>query len=824
MINYLTTATATTTYQPISLMSNYLTTATASTTYQLQSNMINYLTTATATTTYQPISLMSNYLTTATASTTYQLQSNMINYLTTATAGTTYQLKTDMINYVNTSGIQSINGVKTFGSLPECSNGSPTLDNQLVNKFYVDRLPIHITVSGIISNLSIYQLKSDMVNYLTVSSAIYTYQPKSDMTNYVNTSGNQAINGIKTFSNNTEFTGTNGYFIINCGMGSGTLNPASQNGTIGIIGLKDQINDKVLLTLYGNTHVSVKLSFTGVSMGFGGGGQIPNTSVTCDGTYVIIKPSIKFNGDNTIQNSAFTGAGTLSGTYNLSNITIDANGKITSLSSGLTSNNNFTGINNFSSNINCSSSINLTDIGNFSSILATIQQNSASLNIENPSLGSTIRLKTRPSVGAVQNSLTLNTASCDILSPTLNLTGASPISILTPNNLNGTINLFNNLTTGTININSSTGNNIINGNVTINNDLISNSPATFLDYIITNTGLKWVDVTPSANYVESRVLGTALGFIPSFNLNSYEFYTNDSAGNPSIPVTITDDSTTFNHQLICNNGAVFNTTLPTSTITAINANELVNYTTLTGQGFTTLALVRSSTNNFTGFNTFSSGLTIRSTLLLKDTANVLEGSIDLISGGLLNISCSVNSGKIILNTHDSTGNSYNRLFVNENEVNITAPLTLSVDYSYYNPGVFNSTRLGYSMSNTGSTNTLTNNNVNNSGRINIPAGSWNISYTTTLTVISATLTTLKSLEVYVGNSALNDLNIIGINVLNYYNTSSVPIGQKIKISGSGNYISYTNVSTELNLLILPLFTSGLAGLTFQGKISATRNA
>jgi hypothetical protein len=78
--------------------------------------------------------------------------------------------------------------------------------------------------------------------------------------------------------------------------------------------------------------------------------------------------------------------------------------------------------------------------------------------------------------------------------------------------------------------------------------------------------------------------------------------------------------------------------------------------------------------------------------------------------------------------------------------------------------------------------------------------------------------------VYVGDVALNDLNIIGLNVLNYYNTSSVAIGQKIKISGSGNYISYTNVSTELNLLILPLFTAGLAGLTFQGKISATRNA
>ena len=48
-----------------------------------------------------------------------------------------------MVNYVNTSGAQIINGLKTFGSLPECSNGNPLLDNQLVNKFYADRFSVH---------------------------------------------------------------------------------------------------------------------------------------------------------------------------------------------------------------------------------------------------------------------------------------------------------------------------------------------------------------------------------------------------------------------------------------------------------------------------------------------------------------------------------------------------------------------------------------------------------------------------------------------------------------------------------------------------------
>jgi microcystin-dependent protein len=175
MVNYLTVATANTTYQQKTDMINYLTISSAIFTYQTKSNMINYLLTSTATATYQPISLMTNYLTTATAAILYQLKSDMINYLTTATATTTYQPKTDMVNYVNTSGAQNINGLKTFGTLPECSNGNPLLDNQLVNKFYVDRLPVHQTVSGIIYNLSIYQTKADMTNYYTKTVANSTF-------------------------------------------------------------------------------------------------------------------------------------------------------------------------------------------------------------------------------------------------------------------------------------------------------------------------------------------------------------------------------------------------------------------------------------------------------------------------------------------------------------------------------------------------------------------------------------------------------------------------------------------------------------------------
>ena len=116
--------------------------------------------------------------------------------------------------------------------------------------------------------------------------------------------------------------------------------------------------------------------------------------------------------------------------------------------------------------------------------------------------------------------------------------------------------------------------------------------------------MRWVDVTPSSNYVESRVLGTALGFIPSFNLNSYEFYTNSSLGTPAIPVTIEHTKTTLNHQLVCNNGAVFNNVIPTTSINASSSNELVNDNTLTTRGYTTLPLVQSNANTFTKINNF----------------------------------------------------------------------------------------------------------------------------------------------------------------------------------------------------------------------------
>ena len=77
----------------------------------------------------------------------------------------------------------------------------------------------------------------------------------------------------------------------------------------------------------------IRLDNTQTLIGYGGSADTPTTSVICNGTNVVINPSLKFP-DNSVQSNAYTGAGVLAGSYTSTNMTIDANGKITALSNG----------------------------------------------------------------------------------------------------------------------------------------------------------------------------------------------------------------------------------------------------------------------------------------------------------------------------------------------------------------------------------------------------------------------------------------------------------------------------------------------------------
>jgi hypothetical protein len=115
--------------------------------------------------------------------------------------------------------------------------------------------------------------------------------------------------------------------------GAGSYNPATDAGNQLIL-VNGAVDTQTLeLTTWSSTNSSVKVAPTSVSIGAGGTTNTPTTSVVCNGSSVVVAPSITFP-DSRVQNSAFTGAGALTGSYTNTNMTIDANGKITALANG----------------------------------------------------------------------------------------------------------------------------------------------------------------------------------------------------------------------------------------------------------------------------------------------------------------------------------------------------------------------------------------------------------------------------------------------------------------------------------------------------------
>jgi hypothetical protein len=116
--------------------------------------------------------------------------------------------------------------------------------------------------------------------------------------------------------------------------GAGSYNPATDAGNE-VIMAKGATNgtETLELTTWSATNSSIKVAPTSVSIGAGGATSTPTSSVVCNGSSVVVAPSITFP-DTRVQNSAFTGAGALTGSYTNTNMTIDANGKITALANG----------------------------------------------------------------------------------------------------------------------------------------------------------------------------------------------------------------------------------------------------------------------------------------------------------------------------------------------------------------------------------------------------------------------------------------------------------------------------------------------------------
>ena len=142
------------------------------------------------------------------------------------------------------------------------------------------------------------------------------------------------------------------------------------------------------------------------------------------------------------------------------------------------------------------------------------------------------------------------------------------------------------------------------------------------------------DTTPSTLTMSVGVLGNNMTFDPENTLNTtYNFKVNDITGtSTTTPLIISTASTTISNALISNgqatfnNGATFNSVIPTCSITASSANQLVNYTTLTTQGYTTLSAVQSNGNTFTATNTFTGNLVSTSAIIVRASLAIENGT------------------------------------------------------------------------------------------------------------------------------------------------------------------------------------------------------
>jgi len=159
-------------------------------------------------------------------------------------------------------------------------------------------------------------------------------QSGSTTTNTLGLTNIQTSNGVSATPNlklTDTISGNYTDFLTNSGNGS--FNPASSAGNQVIVASGTKNTEVLELTTWSDTNAAVVITHNSASIGAGGASTIPTSSVVCNGTSVVVNPQLQFP-DNRVQNSAFTGGGAFAGSYTLSNITLDSNGKITAISNG----------------------------------------------------------------------------------------------------------------------------------------------------------------------------------------------------------------------------------------------------------------------------------------------------------------------------------------------------------------------------------------------------------------------------------------------------------------------------------------------------------
>jgi hypothetical protein len=138
---------------------------------------------------------------------------------------------------------------------------------------------------------------------------------------YPNAQGTENLQAINVGGNATFATGTTittNAATVNLGLGgAGTVN---LNSALIVNGFGSIAMDNADITMTDDSIITQNGTRT--------------LSNTLYSTNIINGANIQYLSDNTQQTSAFTGAGALAGSYTYTNMTVDANGKITALSNG----------------------------------------------------------------------------------------------------------------------------------------------------------------------------------------------------------------------------------------------------------------------------------------------------------------------------------------------------------------------------------------------------------------------------------------------------------------------------------------------------------